>query len=257
MFSRLVALLALVYLLAGCGSSQAAQDVIPDAQSQPRSTPTEALDALLAAERNNDHAASFALLSPAARQSYKDVADWTRSRSLVPSVTGYSLLTPEEDDQPVAEVTHMPGLDGVIGLSAAKEIQTWRAQKVSGGWLLDGDPRIKPVLPDDAVATATARQWAEAVQACDQQRAKQLQAVERVFGTADNASNLCGSSGVVVAGQATNAQSGPQTADLVAQYGPEVLQWARAVSLTVPVPFTVVLAPIGDTWRVVGISNNS
>ena len=35
--------------------------------------------------------------------------------------------------------------------------------------------------------------------------------------------------------------------------GPESVEWTRVVSLTGPAPLDVVVAPLGDEWRVVGV----
>lgn len=244
--------------LSGCGtSSSAATPPAPDAQSQPKPTTRAALDALLSAEVAKNYAASFALLDAAARREVKDVGDWERLRSATPVITGYSVRAGSTDDQAVAEVTHDAGLDPFVGLSPAKERQTWRAAHVKGGWLLDAEPQVEPEYPSDSAASAAAVKWAQAVQRCDQQSAKTLQAVDKLFGTADNASKLCGSRGDIAPDAVQHVQDGPRVADLAAQYGSDTLQWARVVPLNAPVQFSIVLAPIGNEWKVVGLANNA
>ena len=57
-------------------------------------------------------------------------------------------------------------------------------------------------------------------------------------------------------GKVGRLESGPTSAELVAQYTDAALEWARVVPVEAPItPFTVVLAPIGDEWRVVGVSD--
>jgi hypothetical protein len=60
----------------------------------------------------------------------------------------------------------------------------------------------------------------------------------------------------VKVGEVGPLESGPTSAELVAQYTDAALQWARVVPVEGPTaPFKVVVAPIGSDWRVVGISD--
>ncbi len=68
-------------------------------------------------------------------------------RSSVPAITGFTILRGETDAKPSASVSHAPGLDSFVGLRAAKETQTWRAEHVKDGWLLDTDPSRNSGLP--------------------------------------------------------------------------------------------------------------
>src|SRR4051794_5853282 len=137
----------------------------------PRSTPEAALDALLKDEERGDHAASFLLLSPASRQEFKNVADWTRRRNELPQITSFSIDKGTKGDSVVATVEHRPALDAFLGLAAAQERQAWHPTKVKGGFLLEAEPDTTPILPPEAAAGPAATAWAQAVQACDQPRA--------------------------------------------------------------------------------------
>ena len=54
---------------------------------------------------------------------------------------------------------YRPGLDVVIGLSAARERQTWHGRRAGAGWLVDGDPEaVYAAISMDAAVTA-ALQW--------------------------------------------------------------------------------------------------
>ena len=157
----------------------------------------------------------------------------------------------------MATVTHEPGLDPFVGLSPAEERQTWRGSRTGGGWLVDAAPKIEPVLPPDADAPAAARSWAAGDPGLRQgDSPDSARRVDEVFGISSNIGGLCGSTGAVTVGKARPLESGPTSAELVAQYTDAAFGWARVVPVEGPTePFLVVLAPIGDEWRVVGVSD--
>jgi hypothetical protein len=234
-------------------SSASTTTTEPGESPTPRATGGEALDALLRAEQDADHATSFRLLDPSGREQYRDVAEWTRRRVQLPAITGFSI---ERDSgrQVVALVEHQPGLDPFTGLSAAKERQTWNASKVGDGYLLGAEPNVDYVLPPDDEASAAVLRWAEAVQACNQAVAESRQAVRPLFGVSVGARRLCGSSAALATGEVTKLDGGPRSADLVAQYSTDALAWARVVPLRGPDPqVQVVVAPIGASWQVVAV----
>lgn len=241
------ALIAVALIVGGCSNRGEVTSV-----DRPSTPPTAALTALLTAEQHADHAASFELLSTASRATYADVDDWTRLRSQQPAVTGF-MIESTDGDSVVAVVTHEPGLDPFIGLSPARTRETWTARAEAGAWRFDAEPRVEPILPSRKGAATAALAWAKAVQACDTGATMARQAVRRVFGRSDGAGRLCGAEGSLEA-EATELPSGPPTADLVSQYTSDALSWAAAVRIDgAPLPFSVVLAPIGDDWKVVSV----
>ena len=222
----------------------------------PRSTAEAALDALLKDEERGDHAASFLLLSPASRQEFKSVADWTRRRNELPQITSFTVDKGLKSDSVVATVEHKPALDPFLGLSPARERQAWHPAKVKGGFLLDAEPDTTPILPPEDAAGPAATAWMQAVQACDQPKALSLQAVPTLYGQLDAATGLCHSAGAVTAGPIGTLAPGPASSDIVAQYGTDALEWARTVAVTAPTgAFHVVMAPIGDRWLVLGVAS--
>lgn len=217
----------------------------------PQSSPRQAAEAFLAAEKAGDHAASYRLLTRASRKELTAGA-WTRRRSEVPPITGFS-IDDEGTGTVVAIVEHEPALDPFIGLSPARERQTWKAHKEGAGWLLEPEPVVQAMYPPAAGARPAALEWAQAVQACDQAAARKLQAVEVLFGTTGAPSTLCKAAAVTV-GEPGALAAGPSSQELVSQYGVDVLDWARTVPVTGGQrPFHAVLAPIGSVWRVVGV----
>ncbi len=219
----------------------------------PKASPRAALQALLEAESRNDHQTSFQLLSNDALKTYPDAIAWTRRRKETPTITGFR-TEGGDDDSAVALVEHRPDLDPFLGLTPARERQTWGATRQGAGWLLDADPTIEPLLPPSDQAPAAALEWARAVQACQADQAMSRQAVTVPLGVSDAPSRLCGKAGDVTVGPSEKVTGGPETEELFAQYGPDSTSWATAVMVRSAVqPFHVVLAPIGDTWRVVSV----
>lgn len=234
---------------------------LPDPQPTPRPHLADAVRDLLAAEQRNDRAASFLLLSRQSRTEYKDVADWTARRQQLPAVTAFRIDQGQEGEKGdkagkvTARVEHVPGLDPFKGLSLAREDQTFTGRKEAAGWLVDGDPGTEPLLPPDPVAVEAATSWVAAVQACDQAKAAGLQVVPTIFGAAEGSNGLCGKQGPVASGAVERLVPGVASADIVAQYSTDALVWARVVRFSSPGTFGVVLAPLGDRWKVLGVTD--
>jgi hypothetical protein len=225
----------------------------PGEAPTPRGSTGEALQALLGAEQRSDHATSYRLLDDAGRKEFPDVAEWSRRRAQLPAITGFSIES-ESAAEVVAIVQHQPGLDPFTGLSAARERQTWTASRSDGGFLLAAEPEVEYLLPPDEAATGTVLEWARAVQACDPAAAGRVEAVQPLYGSSTGATQLCGSTAALTTGEVAPLDGGPRSADLVAQYSTDALAWARVVPLRGLEPeVQVVVAPIGESWRVVAL----
>ena len=226
------------------------------AGQQPQPTPAAAVKALLDAEQRGDHEASFHLLSTAALEAYPDAESWGKRRTGVPDITGFSVGSSDKDVV-VTTVAHKPGLDPFVGLSPAHDTERWHTVKVAGGYLVDGDPEIIFDLPADGAAADVALKWAKAVQSCDKKAAVAVQVESDLLGAVDGPAGLCKAPGTLAVSKATPVRPGPAAADLVAQYSDAALSWARAVQVQgAPNAFSVILAPIGDNWRVLGTSQS-
>ena len=224
--------------------------------TSPQPTLADTVRRLLAAEQRKDHAASYRLLDQAARAELRDVADWTKRRGQLPPITGFTVHAAATADTVVADVDHVPGLDPFVGLSPAHERQTWHGAAEGGGWLADAEPTVAYVLPAEAKIAAVVRSWTSTIQACDQAAARSFEAVAQVYGTADGASKLCHSKGPLTIGAVARLDPGPASSDLVNQYSSDVLDWARRVPVSGPIPtFSVIVAPLGDGWKVLGVSD--
>ncbi len=245
--------IVLTTLAAGCGGGggTAKSDVKLDETYKPAPSLKEAVGGVLGAMQRNDAAAAFGLLTPSSRTEYKDVADWEKRMRELSPITSYSLEGSEGATQ-TAVVRHDPGLSPFIGLSAARELQTWTGERFDGGWLVGADPVVEPQLPTDEKAVAAAKAWVEAVQACDRDKAATLQGISTLF--ASTTPTICNVSGPVVLGVAERLSEGPESTDIVAQYTADALGWARVVPVTSPLSLKVILAPIGDEWKVIGLA---
>ena len=262
--------LAAVLAAGGCSSSDegpneraeapAAPASVPGPQLAPGSSAAAAVTALLEAEQRSDHEASYRLLTPEGRTTYPTVAEWARRRSELPSITGFALEgqpeAAEDGTRVMATVAHEPGLDPFVGLRAATEHQTWLAREIGGGWLVEPDPEIEPVLPPEATARDAALAWARAVQACDAAAARRTQAIDIPLGfdQSQGPQRLCRAPGMVEVGPVELAPDGLAVQELVSQYGTDAPSWARTVRVTgAQGSFSVLLAPWGDTWKIVGV----
>ena len=168
--------------------------------------PAAVVRVLLAAEQRGDHAASYRLLSTPGRKRYPTTcATGERRSSQLPVDHGVhdarNAAATTVTALVVVEVRHKPGLDPFIGLSAARERQTWHGRRDRAGWLVDADPEVAYELPPDAAAAAAALQWARAVQACDQPKAMALQAVDELYGTSDRGGEALPVEGPITVGK--------------------------------------------------------
>jgi hypothetical protein len=222
----------------------------------PRSSLAVAVSELLTAEQQGDHQRSYRFLTADSRRRVGSETRWARLRTELPAITGFEVGHGAGGGEVVVTVQHHPGLDPFVGLSPGEERQVWKGAKRGSGWLVDAAPRIEPVFPSEQAAPEVVRRWATAVQACDKSVARLAQGVDELYGLSTGAGQLCGSKGAVRVGPVRRLESGPTSAELVAQYTDDALQWARVVPVLAPTKrFMVIVAPIGHDWRVVGVSD--
>ena len=220
-------------------------------------TPEAALDAFLSAEVRHDYATSYGLLSAADRNEVGAGAEWGAAHSELPIVTAFAIgavrvagATAELE----ADITFDPTLDETRGLVPARARATWVAVTEDGGWrVAHSQSRITPQYPDEQGAVSAAETWVSARKSCE----RPAQYGGGLVGAAGPVDDLCGARGPVEVG--TAAPLGPDAGvePFLAAFGPEVLSWARVVPVTSPVPLTVVLAPVADSWLVVGTLESS
>ena len=216
-----------------------------------RASAEQAVSALLEAEQALDHDASFLLLSSRGLAAYPSANLWARRRSEVARITGFSRQIVRGADVTML-VRHAASIDPFVGLQFAEERQTWHTRKESEGWLVDPEPDVEPIVLSEAGVKIDASRWVTARQACDDAVAGSLQALPTLLRVSAGAASLCGSSEVATPSEPSVPDPGPQTADLVAQYGTGILRYVRTVRFSgLPKTLQVFLVPIDKSWRVV------
>ena len=220
-----------------------------------------ALKQFLEATARQDFATSFELLDKASRDRWDSVASWTEAQADRSPVTGVQVGQERPAGGAVevtADVTHPAAIDPFDGLTPGRTIEVWRASRDGSSWRIAADPvSVRPVLPSDRTAPDAVQAWVERLIRCDDPGAAALQAMPSLVGPADLAKAPCRERG---AWKVAGARTLDDAADLqpyVAAFGPDVQAWARIVPVQGPsTQFTVVVAPLGDTWRVLGTTSD-
>jgi len=221
-----------------------------------------ALRLFLDASAKGDFATSYRLLDKAGRDRWRSVASWTDAQADRSRVTGVKVGGERPAGsgavEVTADVTHPAAIDPFDGLTPGRTVEVWRASREGGAWRIAADPvSVRPVLPSDRTAPDTVRAWVERLTRCDDPGAAALQAVPDLVGPADLARAPCRERGTwKVAGvRALEDDAGLQP--YVAAFGSDVQAWARVVPVQGPgTRFAVVVAPLGDTWRVLGTNSD-
>ena len=218
-------------------------------------TPAQAVEAFLSAEQSGDHEASFGYLADALRLDYGSPAAWVADHpDALPPVTGFTVEgAPDPGSSASAAVTtltrYRSGLDAVTGLVPARARTSWATVREDGGWAVDLSATTQSaLLPPDEDASKAVRAWAERLQQCGAPTAE----LDALRGRVELARQLCGSAGSVTAGQPA-ALTQIDAPPLQTSFGGDVVSWARTVPLEGPVPLRAVVAPVDDTWTVVGV----
>lgn len=210
--------------------------------------------AFLEAEAARDFAASFALLSAADQEAEAPVAHWRQRHADLPPIEGFDVTAVGrrgEDVVAVAGLELRSSLDEFAGLVPARAEGSFVLAEEDGGWRVRfADSTIVPHYPDDADATSAAAAWAAAQQRCEEP-AGPYDGPQ--YGVPALATALCGIDADVAVGDPSDLPDGDEAAPFVAAFGPEVFGWARVVPVTGPTPLRVVLAPVDDTWTVIGV----
>ena len=183
----------------------------------------------------------------------QDPADWARRRTQLPAITGF-VVKQAASDRVTVELSHTPGLDPFLGLSPATETAVYTVRSEHGGFLVDAEAAITPVFPPEADAATAAAAWAARIQACDQPGARTFQAVDQLFISLRQPIALCTAKGSVEVGAVGRLDPGPASQDIVGQYSTDALSWCRVVPITAPIRIRVILAPIGNEWKVLGLA---
>ncbi len=236
--------------------SSAASTSPPAVAVEPGSA-REALGMYLDAEIARNFETSFALLDPATQTASGPVAAWLNERPnrLLPE--SYTIDSEQAGDDGVdltISATRTPAVSSATGLIPGRSVETWRVVN-DGGWrVLRGRPTdVRPQLPSDASATETGAAWLDRAATCDTKGAEALQLSANLLGAPSLRDATCKNKGTWTAGKAVSLSELPNSTVFVSAYGPAVGRWARAVPVTGAGRYTIVLAPLGTEWRVMGV----
>jgi hypothetical protein len=217
-----------------------------------------AVQRFLEAGAGGDFEVAYGLLDQAGRRRYPSLARFTRAQADRAEVTAVRVGRERRVGDARAEVTvtlsHPAAVDPFAGLVPARTVEVWRASRQDGRWRVAADPvSVRADLPSDDRAPDAVTAWVRRLLGCDRQGAAGLQAAAELYGPADLAELPCKERGrwTVAAPEGFDAAVEPEA--YVAAFGPEVASWARLVPVQGPgTRFGVVVAPLGDAWRVLG-----
>jgi hypothetical protein len=224
-----------------------------EAPAAPAETPVAAVTAFLDAEVAHDFAGSYGRLSATDRVRAGSHGEWAILHAQLPTIRSFTLgeTRPAPGRTEIgAEVDLQPALDTIVGLVPARAHAVWIAVAEDSGWRVDFDnSTLAPEYPPEAAASDAASSWVSARTHC--RRAPQYH--DGLLGARALADDLCGAGGPARVGAASPLHAGNGVEPFVAAFGPEVFSWARVVPVQRPISMSVVLAPIGERWVVIGV----
>ena len=230
----------------------AGDDVVPVAPED-AVDPETAVTSFLAAEVDRDFEASYALLDDVTRSRVGTLQGWTNAHANFPRIIGFEVVG-ADGDTVTADLALDSKLDPVIGLVPATATAEWVTDETAEGHRVVFDESVlTPVYPDAAPARDAALAWARGVQAGED--VDDLQAVNRLAGRAGLRQLLTDADGELEAGEPFVLPPDGGDANLLNRFGAGVVEWGRGVPITGAADVTVVLAPVGDDWLVVGLVN--
>lgn len=218
--------------------------------------PAAAVTRFLEAESAGRFADAFAFLSSTDREELGGPAGYVAGHAdLMPPVATFTVVSSEEAEpaaRVVTEVAFRPSLDEVSGLTPGRADVTWTVVPEGSGWAIDlAATEVVPRYPEEGTAAADVLEWTRTRQACGDSEHEHI-ALRGVPALADA---LCDADGDAVIGETTRLAD-TDAASYLAAYGGEVVEWARVVDVTAPVPLRAVVAPIGEDWTVIGVLEN-
>jgi hypothetical protein len=221
------------------------------------SSPEDAVEAYLDAERDGDFARSFALLS-ATEQEQSSVTDWVALHADLPEILDFEIVpgaaTAATGRAEVSARAKLHAeLNEVVGLIPASAELTFTTVQEDDGWRVAfADSLIDPIYLSDATAATDVRAWVEERAGCDPQAASSAGLLGP--GAAGLVDRLCAAKGTIEVESPQPLQDTPDADPYVAAFGPDVLNWARVVRVAGPAEVDVVVAPVGERWQVIGAS---
>ena len=217
----------------------------------PAASAQDAVTRYVAAEASGDAAASYSLLADDDRRRAGSFAAWADEAG--DRLPVRSIASVEMDGSAVITDTVLDARLDESGFVPARARIEWRPVKVANGWLVSPtSTHVQAVLPPDADAAQAVAAW--------------LAARSTGATTGQYDGNLLGRPALLdaIAGQAITvgavrvgavrplgAAPDPQVA--VNAFGPEAERFVRTVTVDAPARLAVLVAPLGDAWRIVGV----
>jgi hypothetical protein len=206
--------------------------------------------------------AAYPLLDEPSRRRFPTLASWIRAQADRPAPLTFEVgrARPSAERPGALEVdlaaTHTPSLDATRGLVPGRSTSVWLARREGAAWRVSADPlTFRPVMPDDAGATAAVQGWVGLLAACDAPAAAALQTSPNLYGPSDLVRAPCEAPGTWTAGAPTGLDATPDPRAFLAAFGADVGGWARLVPVEGPGSrFLAAVAPIGDGWQVMGVA---
>lgn len=213
-----------------------------------------AVEGFLAAEAQDDFAASFDFLSADDQEQAGDREAWVADHLfLLPPITGFRFAADqvvEDRVEVMARLELEPGLDELVGLTPGEADATWVAVEENDEWKVAfTESSVVPLYLEDSGAPAAVEKWVEQRRQC----AAATEWEGGLLGFPALADQLCDASGAVEVGEVTNLADAAESEAFLAAFGPEVGLWARVVPVMSPTPMRAVVAPIGAEWVVIGV----
>lgn len=202
---------------------------------------------------------SFSLLDPVTQERHGSVAAWrsTRAERAVPE--GYAVTAERRVDAGVeltVAASRTPSITPFRGLVAAKTTERWFVSRTAaGGWRVrDGRAAsTTPEIPPDAAAVAAAKRWTDGAARCDRSIVD-LQVEPSLLGSPQLSQVACDAKGTWSTVDIRPVDELGAITPFVAAYGSGVGRWGRGVDVASgDERFTVVLGPVGNEWRVMGL----
>ncbi len=217
-------------------------------------TPEAAVDAFFAAEIADDFASSFGLLSESDRRTVGNPGEWAATHDELPAFVAFEATGPAEIDDDTAVVEGIarmvPVVDETVGIFPGEAQASIVAVREDGGWRIAfGDSVLQPVLPDPDTAESAAAAWLQRRQACDDAPEAYAGAL---LGDPRIGEALCGSTDTFVVDSVGDLDDLPDPVPFITAFGPDGVGLLRTVAVDGPRPLTLVVAPLGTEWVVVG-----
>ena len=228
----------------------------------PPSTPEAAVDAFLTAETAGDFDASFVLLDAADRASFGSAAEWAAAHDQLPVYLGHGAIAPDtatvkgKRASVTVSLQMQPVVDVQAGIVPAVAEGDFVATQEDGGWRVSSSKSTYlGELPSDDLAGQAAGAWVTARQNCQTADSATDAYAGNLLGDPTIEAALCHAEGSYSVDSVGPIDDAPDVAPFLAAFGPDGVVSLRSVTFSGPGPdpLTVVVAPFGDTWVVIGV----